>query len=396
MTLPMTGVRIVDLTSVLSGPIATSILASQGADVIKVEPPGGDTSRKIGPQKGDLSAMFISANSGKRSLALDLKSAEGLAIVRELVRGADAVVENFRPGTMKRLGLDYETLAAINPKLVYVSITGFGPDGPYADGRVYDPVIQAISGIAASHPTFGTEEPALVTTAICDKVTSLTAAQAITAALFAAAREGKGRLVELSMLDAAMFFQWVDAMYNLVFVDDPPPRLPEYGVTAKPYHTRDGHVTLAFPQADEFHALVDGLGHSELKHDPRFESAVSRSKYMLALRAEIEHLIADWNTDDLFEALRSRGVPIGKINSRAGVFDDAQVVHNDIIATVEHGAVGRVRLPRMAAHFSGPRRPDPKPAPRLGEHTASILRDLGYDPARIDALVARGTVKVLA
>ena len=246
---PLHGIRVLDLSAVLSGPMCTALLADQGAEVIKVEPPGGDLSRRIGPAKGDMSAMFIAANRGKRSIVLDLKRAEHLQVLRDLARRADVLVENFRPGAMARLGLDHATLAAANPRLIYASITGYGQSGPYADGRVYDAVIQAVSGMSASHPSQATGEPMLLATTVCDKLSALTAAQAISAALFARERSGRGVKLELAMLDAALAFQWPDAMYNHVFVSDPPPPSPEFGVQQRPYRTRNGHVAAMTPQA---------------------------------------------------------------------------------------------------------------------------------------------------
>ena len=206
MRAPLHGIRIIDLSAVVSGPMATGILADQGADVIKIEPPKGDLTRVIGPAQGDISALFASINRGKRSLVLDLKHPAGKAILRELLAGADALVENFRPGALDRLGFSFEVLQQINPRLVCLSIAGFGHSGPMAGYRVYDPVIQAVSGFADAHPDPDTGEPRLLQTLLCDKVTALTAAQALTAALLARGPEGRGQRIELSMLDAALAF----------------------------------------------------------------------------------------------------------------------------------------------------------------------------------------------
>jgi crotonobetainyl-CoA:carnitine CoA-transferase CaiB-like acyl-CoA transferase len=385
---PLRGIRVLDLSAVLSGPMCTALLADQGAEVIKVEPPGGDLSRRIGPAKGAMSAMFITANRGKRSIVLDLKRASHLEVLRGLARRADVLVENFRPGAMLRLGLDHATLATDNPRLIYASITGFGQSGPYADGRVYDAVIQAVSGMSASHPSQASGEPMLLATAVCDKLSALTAAQAICAALFARERNGCGTKLELAMLDAALAFQWPDAMYNHVFVTDPPPPAPEFGVQQRPYRTRDGHVAAMTPQPDEFAALCRGLGRPELASDPRFAHIEARRRNVAELLTLLDALVADHDTEALVARLRAEGVPIGRVNGRSQVLDDAQVLHNQALQRVQHGALGTVRLARSAARFMGTDAPALRPAPQLGEHGRQVLAELGLQPARIEALLA--------
>ena len=332
--------------------------------------------------------MFIAANRGKRSIVLDFKRSECLAVVRELARRADVLVENFRPGAMARLGLEHDTFAPANPRLVYASITGFGASGPYADGRVYDAVIQAVSGMSASHPRQPGGEPVLLATAVCDKLTALTAAQAISAALLRARNAGRGARLEVAMLDAALAFQWPDAMYNHVFVSDPPPPLPEFGVLQRPYTTRDGHVAAMTPQPDEFAALCQGLGRPDLAGDPRFAQLEARRRNVAELLTLLDALIADHDTDELVQRLRAAGVPIGRVNQRHAVVDDPQVRHNEALVEVDHGDVGTVRLARAAARFGAAAAPASKPAPHLGEHGRELLAELGYDAARIDAVLA--------
>jgi crotonobetainyl-CoA:carnitine CoA-transferase CaiB-like acyl-CoA transferase len=386
---PLHGICVLDLSAVLSGPMCTALLADQGASVIKVEPPGGDLSRRIGPAKGDMSAMFIAANRGKRSIVLDLKRTEHLQVLHQLVRRADVLVENFRPGAMARLGLDHATLGAANPRLIYASISGYGQSGPYADGRVYDAVIQAVSGMSASHPSQTSGEPMLLATAVCDKISALTAAQAISAALFARERSGRGCKLELAMLDAALAFQWPDAMFNHVFVNDPPPLSPEFGVLQRPYRTRNGHVAAMTPQPDEFAALCRGLGRPDLASDPRFAHIDARRRNVAELLTLLDGLIADEDTDTLVARLRAAGVPIGRVNLRAQVPDDAQVRHNQALQQVDHGALGTVRLARSAARFVGADAPPLRPAPRLGEHGRELLAELGLAAERIDALLSQ-------
>jgi crotonobetainyl-CoA:carnitine CoA-transferase CaiB-like acyl-CoA transferase len=389
---PLEGFRVLDLSAVLSGPIAAGMLADQGADVIKVESPGGDTSRHIGQRKADISSMFLAANRGKRSIVLDLKQPEAQDIVRELVQRADVLLENFRPGAMDRLGLGHAAMLALNPRLVYVSISGFGQTGPQAGERAYDAVIQAVSGISASHRNPISGEPQVLAAAICDKLTALTAAQAICAALLARERTGKGQWVELAMLDAAVAFQWPDAMYNHVFIDDALAPVAEFGVSQKPWKTADGYVMTSAPQPVEFAALCDGLGRPDVATDPRFASVNGRFANALALRETLAPHAAAMDTATMLARMRERHAPVGRVNERHEVLVDPQVLHNGTLVEVDHGALGRVRLPRSAARFNGTPTAPPGMAPHLGQHAADVLTELGHDAARQQALRAAGAL----
>jgi crotonobetainyl-CoA:carnitine CoA-transferase CaiB-like acyl-CoA transferase len=393
---PLAGIRILDFSAVLSGPMATAMLADQGAEVIKVEPPEGDTTRMIGPAKGRMSAMYIAANRGKRSIVIDLKQEAGRTLALSMAARCDVLVENFRPGAMARLGLDHAAVSAVNPRIIYLSISGFGASGPDSGARVYDAVVQAVSGFAAAHREPRTKEPMLLATTLCDKLTALTAAQALTAALYARERDGAGRLIELSMLDAALAFQWPDAMYNHVFVDDPPPPFPEFGANQRLWKTADGHLATMVPQQGEFAALCEGLGRPDIAQDPRFASLAMRSRHAVELRALLEPLFAALTTDEALARLKAAGVPVGRVNERADVLTDPQVVHNGAIGVVANGPVGRVRLARGAARFDGKPCELPGPAPDLGADGPALLRDLGFTEAEIAAMVAAGGVQVPA
>ncbi|MFO1195893.1 MAG: CoA transferase [Burkholderiaceae bacterium] len=393
MKLPLKGVKVLDLSAFLSGPLATATLAEQGADVIKVETPGGDGTRSIGPGKTDLTAMFIAANRGKRSIAVDLKNAAGREVVVEIARRVDVLVENMRPGVLGRLGLGYGTLSALNPRLVYLSITGFGQDGPDVATKAYDGVIQATAGVSAAHRDPRTGDPTVLSTAVCDKLTALTASQAVCSALFARERTGRGTHVRLAMLDAAVSFQWSDAMYNHVFVDEPPPPGPAFGATLKPWRARDGWFVTNMPQFEEFAGMCKGLGRPELAHDPRFATVTDRFVNAQAIREALEPEAAKVDLATLIPRLREAGVPVGAVNELGQVIDDPQVVHNRTLALVDQGpGVGRVRVPRGPAHFAPGEPPLPGRAPHLGEHTREVLREFGIDAARIDALARDGAV----
>jgi len=387
---PLAGIRVLDLSTVYSGPLATALLADQGADVIKVESPDGDICRRIGPAKGDLSATFIAMNRGKRSIVIDLKSDQGKGVLADLIARTDVLIENFRPGVMVKLGFDRGKLQQLNPRMIYLSITGFGRNGPYSKARVYDAVVQAVSGMCASHLEKPGGEPGLVATTICDKLTSMTAAQAVTAALLARERDGHGRVIDLSMLDSTLAFNWPDAMYNHVWLDDPPPNWPEVGGTLRPYKTRDGYLTTMTPQQDEFAALCKGLGAPELAQDPRFSSVQSRARHPKEIRTMLEPLFAKDTTDELVARLHSADAPVGKVNLKSQVIGDPQVVHNGTLAEIDHGPLGRVRVARAAARFENCNSHSLRPAPHLGEHGEQVLRELGYGEARIRALNEAG------
>jgi crotonobetainyl-CoA:carnitine CoA-transferase CaiB-like acyl-CoA transferase len=391
---PLSGIKVIDLSAVVSGPMAAGLLADQGADVIKVEPEKGDLTRIIGPAREGITGLFAAINRGKRSIVLDLKQASARAVLRELITSADVLIENFRPGALSRLGFSYDEVAAYNPRIVYLSISGFGQTGPNAQVRVYDPVIQAVAGFADAHPNPQNGEPQLLQTLLCDKVTALTAAQAVTAALLARERSntGRGQKIELSMLDAAVAFLWPEAFYNHAFLDDAPPPLPEFGANQRLWRCKDGWLALITPQNDEFAAMCRVLGLSELITDPRFANIPARRQHHEALRALAEPIVAQLAVDQLAAELGAAGVPAGRVNTKAGLAHDAQVVHNALLRDTPYPTLGRIRSPRAAAQFLGMPHDDTRLAPRLGEHTRDVLRELGRSEAEIAAMLATGAV----
>ena len=393
MTGPLSGVRILDLSAVVSGPMATGILADQGAQVIKVETQGGDLTRRVGPIQGDMTSLFATINRGKRSIVLDLKQAEARSILRELAEQADVLVENFRPGAMQRLGFGYEQVKAWNPRIVYLSITGFGQSGPYSGYRVYDPVIQAVSGFTDAHPDFDTQEPRLLQTLMCDKITALTAAQAITAALHGRQTSGEGCRIELSMLDAGLSFLWPEALYNHSFLDNPPAPVPEFGARQKLWRCKDGWFAMIAPQDEEFAGICRVFGKPELLQDPRFANMMLRRDHIDAWRAVLEPVAAEQLVRPFVERLAAEGVPVGHVNFKADLANDPQIQHNESLMESNYPGLGRIRAPRAAARFNQqPADPD-RLAPHLGEHTRSILAELGRSHEAIEALLAAGVVR---
>ena len=393
MQAPLSGVRILDLSAVVSGPMAVGILADQGAEVIKVETQGGDLTRRVGPIQGDMTSLFATINRGKRSIVLDLKQAEARTILRELIAQADVLVENFRPGAMQRLGFAYEQVKAFNPRIVYLSISGFGQSGPYSNYRVYDPVIQAVSGFADAHPDMDTQEPKLLQTLMCDKITALTAAQAITAALHGRQTTGEGSRIELSMLDAALSFLWPEALYNHSLLDNPPAPVPEFGARQKLWRCKDGWFAMIAPQDEEFAGICRVFGKTELLQDPRFANMMLRRDHIDAWRAVLEPIAAEQQVRPFVARLAAEGVPVGHVNFKADLADDPQIRHNESLMETDYPGLGRVRAPRAAARFNQQTADPSRLAPHLGEHTRAILAELGRSEKAIEVLLASGVAR---
>lgn len=391
---PLDGVRIIDLTTMISGPMATMILADQGAEVVKIEAKGaGDMMRYLGPQRGGMTAMFASCNRNKKSLILDLKSAAGAEVLWRLVDRADALVQNFRPGALHRLGFGADALLARNPRLVYCAITGFGEDGPYADRRVYDPIIQAVSGFAASQADPKDGKPQLIRSLVCDKTAALTAAQALTAALYARDKTGQGQRLSISMLDAAIAFLWPEVMYNQVFTGaDAPAPSPEWGDTYALRELKGGQVTLSALTDQEFRALAATLGAPELGQDPRFATLAARQQHRAEMAGILAPLFEAIDADTLIARAAIEGAPAAKALSRADVLADPQVRHNAVVVEDRHPEGGAMRGARHAARFSETPADARAPAPPPGRDTADILSALGYSVSDISALRAAGSV----
>jgi crotonobetainyl-CoA:carnitine CoA-transferase CaiB-like acyl-CoA transferase len=389
---PLHGVRVLDLTAMISGPMATMILADQGADVIKIEPPAGDLMRHYGVMRRGMSSSFLSNNHGKRSLTVDIKSPAGLEIALKLAATADVLVQNFRPGAIERMGLGEDTVRAAKPDIIYVSISGFGERGPYAGQRVYDPVIQALCGLAEIQSDRETGQPRMVRTVIPDKTTAVTAAQAITAALFARERTGQGQHVRLAMLDTMVAYLWPEASSSLSFVgNEADPARGQMGLDLV-FKTQDRHITAGAVSDAEWQGMCRALERPDLIADERFSSVAARSKNVVELRAIMSAELAKWPSVDILRRLRSENVPCAPVLSRVEVLDDEQVVINGIIEVHDDAVLGPVRQPRPAARFSITPAAVRRLAPYLGADNRGIMTELGYSANDVDRLAAAGVL----
>ncbi len=382
------GFRIVDASQVISGPLATRILADQGADVIKVEPLGGDLTRHLGGVNG-ISPIFATTNRSKRSVALDLRRPEGLAALERLVATADVFVQNFRPGAADRMGIGEPALRAVKPDLVYCSISGFGESGPYAGKRVYDPLIQGMSGLASIQGGVN-GRPSLVRVIVPDKVTALTASQNITAALLARERTGKGQHLQLSMLDAVVAFVWPEGMAYHTFRSGPFKDATPPDRRDLVFETKNGHMIASTVAHREFQGFCRAAGKPEWLEDERFRDAAGLVKHAVARLELMASVLRTRTTEAWLEALDAEDVPCAPVLTRDELADHPQIQANELIVESEHAVAGTIREARPAERLDGTPSEIRRPAPALGEHTEEVLREAGLAAQEIDALRQAG------
>ena len=392
---PLDGIQIVDLSVALTGPLATGMLVDQGAECIKVEQaPNGDVVRWIGSTVGGISAMFQVANRGKRSLVLDLRQAEGRAILDDLISEADVLVQNFRPGVAERLGITYNEVVAIRPDIVYADLTGFGPDGPYSHRRVYDTVIQAHSGLADNQTGLNDDQPRFLKQLVCDKITAYTACQAITAALFARERGAGGQHIELSMLDASIAFLFVDGADHEVILEGDHSGPQSVAANNTPFAFDGGFAAIAVPADDEFHGLARALRVDSSDPDLATirDRAANRHKSM-AVHREVRVNATRMTLAEAEARLDDNQVPFGLVRAVEDVTADPQVVANGLFTEFDHPAAGRVRHHRVPARFHGTPAVLREPgAPTLGQHSDEVVTETGRGD-RIDELRKAGVIQ---
>ncbi len=391
---PMEGVRVVDLSIALTGPYAVALLADQGADVIKVERPGvGDLSRYIGLGVNGMSALFLTCNRGKRSIAVDLQQPAGVEIVRRLAAEADVVVQNFRPGVVDRLGVGYDAIAAINPDVVYASLSGFGSQGPYRDRSAYDTVIQAYAGVATNQADPADGIPQFLRQTVADKVTALYACQAISAALFARERGAGGQHIELSMTDAVVSFLWADAAANEVLLDADHSQPSSFVANFPPFRFSDGWGIVTPTSPEDFAGMCRALG-VEGWDDPRLDTMAKRNENPELTMELVEHCYAaatDLTMAAATARLEAERLPFAMVLNADQLPSDPHAQAMGLFEESEHPIVGRIRMPRHPAQFAGTPAHLGGHSPGLGEHTDAVLVELGFGD-RIDELRSDGVV----
>lgn len=386
---PLAGYRVIDVTQMLSGPMSTMILGDQGADVIKVEPPdAGDLTRAF--SSTGISPTFSMINRNKRSVALDLKCERGVGLLKQLVAESDVFVQNFRPGAVERLGIDEPALRRVKPDLIYVSISGFGEVGPYTHKRVYDPVIQALSGLTDIQRDPVTGRPKMMRLVIPDKVTALTAAQAMTAALLARERTGRGQHVRLAMLDAVVSFLWPEGMASHTFVRDGKAVSRPPDTRDLIFETADGYITAGAMSDKEWAGMVRALDKPEWLEDERFRTPAGRMRHADARLEMTAEVMKTRTSAEWLARLDAEQVPCAPALSRHDMLTNEQIVANRLIVESEHPHVGRTRMTRPAARFAETPAELRLPAPMLGEHTEQVLTEIGLSAAQIADLRVSG------
>jgi crotonobetainyl-CoA:carnitine CoA-transferase CaiB-like acyl-CoA transferase len=393
---PLEGVRVLDLTGVVSGPFATMFLADQGADVLKIEPIGGDITRRSRAtidKAGEFSALFISSNRGKRSLAVDIKSDPGREILNRLFAQSDVLVQNFRPGAMERLGFGADELRKRYPRLIYVSISGVGDGGPYVRKRVYDPIIQGLSGFAdiQSHPQ--TNRPQMIRTIVADKTTAVFTAQAVASALYAREKTGHGDHIHVAMLDVMISYLWPEGMMQYTVVGGEAKIADANDRPDLIFETRDGYLTCGTISDSEWQGFCRAAGDPELAKDARFATPTARSVNATARINKMQEYIGRHTTAEWLERLDAADVPCAPVLRRSEIIQNEQVVARGLITEFEQPGVGRVRQPKPAARFAVSKTAVKGPAPRIGEHTREVLRELAYSDRDIEKMIADKSVR---
>jgi crotonobetainyl-CoA:carnitine CoA-transferase CaiB-like acyl-CoA transferase len=379
MSGPLAGIRIIDMTTMLSGPWAAMILADQGADVIKVEvPEAGDHVRSLGNQRAGMSAMFLNINRNKRSVSVDVKNPQGRQIVLDLAKGADVFMQNFRPGVVDRLGVGEAAIRAVAPNIIYASISGFGDVGPWVGKPVYDPVIQAISGLTTVQAGSDQERPRLIRTVLPDKLAAVTVAQSLSAALVSRQRTGEGQHVRISMLDSVLYFLWASDMGAQTYPDKPMTNQEAASFIDLIYETKDGHMTVAVMSNKEWIGLTKALDKSEWLADERFATPKARDNHVNERLIMTQEVLKTRTTAEWMECLEAHDVPCAPALTRSEVIRHPQVLASEAIVEVDHPAAGRLRQARSPARFDRTPSELRRGAPSLGEHNDEILAELGY------------------
>lgn len=384
---PLAGVRVIDLSAVLMGPYATQILGDHGADVVKIESPEGDSTRAIGPARhAGMGPMFLHLNRNKRSVVLDLKTPAGKAAMRRLLETADVFVHNLRPASVARLGLDYDSVAAINPRIIWCGVYGYGEEGPYAGRPAYDDLIQGAVGVAALQKRAGAEVPRYAPLNIADRMTGLHAAHSVAMALFARERTGRGCRIDIPMFETMVGVVLSDHIYGRTFV--PPTGEAGYSrllsPSRRPYETSDGYLCAMVYNDGQWQRFLRGIGREDLLTDARFASLASRTRHIDEVYGFLAQTLRTESTAHWLDFFARIDLPAGPVNTIEELFDDPHLAAVGFFQQVEHPSEGPMRTFGTAARWVGYEVGALAPAPRLGEHTEEVLRECGFDPRQLD------------
>jgi crotonobetainyl-CoA:carnitine CoA-transferase CaiB-like acyl-CoA transferase len=392
---PLHGVRILELTSVVLGPWACQILGDLGADVVKVEPPAGDSNRQLGPARHPgMAALFLTCNRNKRSVVLDLKQEAGRAAALKLAERADVLVHNYRPPALRKLGLDYEVVRRVNPRIVFCGTYGYGRRGPYSERAAYDDSIQAASGIAMLAAKMG-GEPAYLPTIVADKTTAMAVVSAVTAALYHRERTGVGQEIEVPMYETLVSYVMAEHLYGHAFepAEGPAGYTRLLSRSRRPFKTRDGYLAVLPYLNEHWRAFCSAAGRPDLAEDPRFESLSSRLENIDAVYGEVGGILATRTTADWLEALGGTSVPVMIVNTLEDLLEDEHLEATGFWTFPDHPTEGRLRVPGIPVHFSETPGELRRLPPRLGEHSLEVLREAGLSEAEIRSLLASGATK---
>jgi len=388
---PLHGVRVLDLTTVVMGPFATQILAELGADVIKVETHDGDNMRHAGPMKNrDMGYMFLNLNRGKRSIVLDLKQSAARDALLRLTPTIDVLVYNVRPQAMARLGLSYDAVRAVNPKIIYVGAYGYSQRGPYAARAAYDDLIQGASGIPALSLRQGADQPRYAPVNLADRLTGLHTVYAVTTALFHRERTGEGQAVEVPMFESVAHFVLGDHTAGLTF--QPARGEPGYArlLARRPYATADGYLCVLIYNDKQWRSFFEAIGRPQMMSDPRYATQSSRASNIAEIYAELSELMKTRNTADWMALFEKADIPVARMNSIEQLVDDPHLGASGFFEEEEHPTEGRLRVMRTPTDWSQTKPGARLPPPRLGQHSAGVLREAGYSDAQIAELARTG------